>query len=103
VPAHQRVDQILIHAAGRAQLELPAGVVEHIDRTGFGAGELHRLGDNGREHGFKIECRIDRLAHFAERAQLSDRATKLIGALVKFVEQTGILDGDDGLIGELLD
>ena len=65
-------------------------------------GELHRLGDDGREHGFEIERRVHRLRYFAERAQFLDRAAKLIGALTQVVQQAGILDGDDRLVGEIL-
>ena len=78
-------------------------LVEHIDRARVGAGELHRPADDGGEHRFEIERRVHRLGHFAERAQLLDRAAKLIGALAQFVQQSNILDGDDGLVGEGLD
>ena len=96
----ERVNQLLIHAVGGAQMKFALPIVEHIDRAGLGAGELHRLGDDGGEHGFEIERRVHRLRHFAERAQLADRAAKFIGALAQFVEQSRILDGDDRLVGE---
>ena len=98
----QRVDQLLIHAVGGAQMKFALPIVEDVDRAGLGAGELHRLGDDGGEHGFEIERRVHRLRHFAERAQLLDRAAKFIGALAQFVQQPRILDRDDGLGGEVL-
>ena len=99
----QRVDQLLIHAVGGAQMKFALQIVEDVDRAGFGAGELHRFGDDGGEHGFEIERRVHRLGHFAERAQLTDRAAKLIGALAQLVQQARVLDGDDGLGGEVRD
>ena len=47
VLASQCVDQLLIHAVSGPQVKLALRLVEHIDRAGFGAGELHRLGDDG--------------------------------------------------------
>ena len=99
----ERVNQLLIHAVGGAQMKFALPIVEDIDRAGLGAGKLHRLGDDGGEHGLKIERRVHRLGHFAERAQLIDRAAKFIGALAQFVQQSNILDRDDCLVGEGLD
>ena len=64
------VDHVGGHPVGRAQLELTADVVRHIDRAGLGAGKLRRPGDNGIEHGLQVECRVDCLRHRAKRAQL---------------------------------
>ena len=99
----QRVNQLLIHAVGGAQMKFALHIVEDIDRASLGAGELHRLGDDGGEHGLEIERRVHRLRHFAERAQFADRAAKLIGALAQFVQQPRVLDRDDRLVGEVLD
>ena len=77
--------------------------VEDVDRTGFCAGELHRLSDDGGEHGLKIERRVHRLGHFSEGAQISDRAAKLISALAQLVQQARIFYGDDGSRGEVRD
>ena len=90
----------LVHAVGGVQPKLALGVVEHVDRTRLGAGELRRLGDDGREHGFEIEGRIHRLRYLTERAQLADRSAELVGALAQLVEQPRILDGDYRLVGE---
>ena len=67
-----RRDHLLAHTEGGAELELAAAVVEHVDRAGLGAGNLCRLGDDRVEHRLQVERRVDRLAHFAERAQLLD-------------------------------
>ena len=82
------------------QFALP--VVEDVNRSGLSARELHRFSDDGREHGFEIERRVHRLGYFAKRAQLVDRAAKLIGALAQFAEQSRIFDSDNGLGGEVL-
>jgi hypothetical protein len=94
------VDQLPVHAIGGAQAKFALLLVEHVDRTGIGAGELHRLGDDGREHGFEVERRVHRLRHFTERAQLADRSAKLVGALAQLIEQPRVLDGNHGLGGE---
>ena len=42
VPVGDRDDHLLAHAVGGAQLELLPRLVEHVDRAGVGARELHR-------------------------------------------------------------
>ena len=102
VPLRQCVNQLLIHAVGGAQMKFALAIVKDVDRAGLGAGELHCLGDDSGEYGFKVERRVHCLGHFTERAQLADRAAKLIGALSQLVEQPRIFYGDDGLAGEIL-
>ena len=99
----QRVDQLLIHAVGGAQMKFALPIIEDVDRASLGAGQLHRLGDDGGEHGFEIERRVHRLRHFSERAQLADGAAKFIGALAQRVQQANVLDRDGGLVGEGFD
>ena len=96
----ERVNQLLIHAVGGAQMKFALQIVEDVDRAGLGAGQLHRLGDDGGEHGLQIERRVHRLGHFAERAQFLDRAAKLIGALAQLCQQPRVLNCDDRLAGE---
>ena len=100
MPMRQRLDQLLVHAVGGAQPKLALGVVENVDRTRLGAGELRRLGDDGREHGFEVEGRVHRLRYLTKRAQFADRSAELVGALAQLVEQPRILDGDHRLVGE---
>ena len=99
----ERVDQLLIHAVSGAQMKLALPIVEDVDRAGLGAGELHRLGDDGGKHGFEIERRVHRLRYLAERAKFLDRAAKFIGALAQLRQQSRIFDGDNGLRGEICD
>ena len=99
----QRVDQFLIHAVSGAQMKFALLLVEDVDRAGVGTGELHRLGDDGGEHGFEIERRVHRLRYLAERAKFLDRAAKLVGALAQLAQQPRIFDGDNGLRGEIRD
>ena len=63
---HRR-KQFVAHAVGRAQAEFPGCLVDHVNRTRLSTGELRRLGDDGVEHSFEINRRIDRLADLAER------------------------------------
>ena len=99
----ERVNQLLIHAVGGTQLKLALHLVEDVDRTGLRAGKLHRIGDDGGKHRLEIERRVHRLRHFSERAQFLDRAAEFIGALAQFVQQSRILDRDDGLVGKSLE
>ena len=57
----KRVDQLLVHAVGGAQMEFVLRVVEHVDRAGVGVGKLHRLGDDGGKHILQVERRVHRL------------------------------------------
>ena len=60
-----------------------------------------RVLQHGLEHGLQIERRAaDDLEHVGGRGLLLQRS--VIGALAQFVEQPRVLDGDDGLGGEVL-
>src|SRR5271170_6589191 len=52
---------IIDHPVGGAQVEFALQFVEDIDRTGLGAGQLRRLGDDGGENRLKVEGRVHRL------------------------------------------
>src|SRR3984893_6991268 len=67
-----RGNDSIVHSIGRTQPEFPAGVVEHIDGSSLGIGELGRLGDYGGQHGLEVSNRIYRLADLAKRPQLAD-------------------------------
>ena len=45
----------------------------------------------------------DDLQHFRGRGLLLQGLAQIIGALAQFLEQPRVLDGDDGLLGEVLD
>ena len=45
----------------------------------------------------------DNLQYFRGRCLLLQRLAQIIGALTQLVEQARVLDGDDGLIGEIRD
>ena len=92
--------QFLFHMVRRAQQELFGRFVVFVNRSAVGAAQLHRVGDDTGEHGFKIQSRAHRLADLAERFQFSHRPNQLAGALLQFLQQTHVLDGDHGLIGE---
>jgi hypothetical protein len=97
--APQLGDDGFVEPIRGAQLEFLLGVIKHIDGTGFGAGELGGLGDDGGEHGFQIDARIDRLRHLAKRAQLGNRFAQDLLALSK-------RDGEEisrfGHVGDLI-
>ena len=93
-------DELVAHAVGGAEPELLPQLAEHIDCAGVGHGELHRLGDDRRQHRLEVERRVDRVADLAERLQLRYRARELVGPGAQLAEQARVLDGDDGLVGE---
>src|SRR5262249_29739844 len=61
-----------------------------------------------RQHGLKDWLKLARragnnLEHLRRRSLLLQRLAEIVGALAQFIEQPGVLDGDDGLGGEVLD
>src|SRR6516165_8566438 len=57
----------------------------------------------GAKHHLQIEGRAaDDLENVGGRRLLLQRFGEIVGALTQFVEQWGVLDGDDGLSGESL-
>ena len=80
---------------GRAEHEDAVLVVELVDDAAVGAGEADGVRHDGREHLLEVQRRGDRLADLAERLQLLD-------AVLQLLEQPGVLDGDDRLVGERL-
>jgi len=100
VVQRERRDQFLAHAIGCTKLELTACFIEHVDAAGVGAGQLHRLGDDGIEYGFQVERGIHRLADLTESLKFLDRFREFIGSSPRLVEQAHVLDSNHGLIGE---
>ena len=58
--------------------------------------------DNGRQHFLDVERRGDGLTDLAECLELVDRAGQLSGAILKLLEEAGILDGDHSLVRKRL-
>ena len=84
-------------------MKLALGLVEYVDRAGFGAGKLDGLADDGLKHGVQIKRGIDRLTDLAESPQLLNQLTKLVGTFTQRSQEPRIFDGDDGLGGKVLD
>ena len=59
--------------------------VELVDNAATGVGELHRVANNGAEHGLKIESRADGLANLAQRFQFANRPRQLAGPRLQFL------------------
>src|ERR1700730_12457009 len=100
VTVPDRSDDSIIHSIGGAQSKFPASVIEHIDGTGLGIGELCRLGDDGSQDGLKIERRVHRLADLAERTQLANRLAEFARARLHLIAQSCVLDRDHSLVGK---
>src|SRR5262245_31777510 len=82
------------HASSLAQPEIAE----------FSAADTHRI----FQHSFKYRLQFagrfaDDLQHFRGRRLLLKRFAQIICALMQFVEEPRVLDGDDGLCGEVLD
>jgi hypothetical protein len=58
IGAH-RVDEFVFHMIGGAQEKLFGGLVVFVIRPAVGAAQLHRMGNDSRQHGFEIERRAD--------------------------------------------
>jgi hypothetical protein len=99
----ESLDQFVAHAVIGMQPIFVLLLVIDVDRSGLGAGQLRRLGDDRAQHGLEVERRVDRLADVAERPQLLDRLSQFIGSGAQLVQQAHILDGDDGLAREAPD
>ena len=65
-------------------------VIIDIDGAGVGGRKLHRLCDNGVEHGFGVERRVDRVADLAKRAQFGDRLGKFLRSLLDLLFQVSV-------------
>ena len=87
----------------------------HRNYSEFTALEQHQIAELGLaklgcilEHGLEYRLQLagrtaDDLEHFRSRRLLLQRLAKIVGALAQLVQQPRILDGDDGLRGEVLD
>ena len=93
-------NDLLVEPRCLAELEGPGllAIVEY--RASIGAREMDGTVDNGLQHHLQIERRAYRSPDFAQSLKLLHRAGKLARAHLNFVEQPGVLDGDDGLVGE---
>ena len=69
----------------------------------LGIANAGRVRQHGLEHGLQLARRAaDDLEHLRRRGLLLQRFAEIVGALAQLVEQPGVLDGDDGLGGEVL-
>ena len=69
----------------------------------LGLADARRVLQHGLEHRLQIAGRAgDDLEHLGGRGLLLQRLGKIVGALAQLVEQPRVLDGDDGLGGEVL-
>ena len=69
----------------------------------LGLADARRVLQHGIEHRLKLARRAaDDLQHLRGRGLLLQRLAQIVGALLQFVEQPRVLDGDDGLGGEVL-
>src|SRR5258707_441514 len=72
------------------------------NRAGMGTAEGNGRFHERVEHSLQIEGRTaDHLQHVSSRGLLLKRFAEVVGALVQLLEQAGVLDGDDGLLGEV--
>src|SRR5215472_5276483 len=76
------------------------GWVELKDATAIRSGEIHRIAGNRIQHLPQIQRRADRPANVAKSANLFERKLKLAGALLNFLEQPHVLNGNHRLVGE---
>ena len=69
----------------------------------LGLADARRILQHGFEHRLQLAGRTgDDLQHLRGRGLLLQRLAQIVGALAQLVEQPRVLDGDDGLGGEVL-
>ena len=79
-------------------------VIVTVHHTELGLADACRVLQHGLEHRLQLARRTaDDLQHLGGRGLLLQRLAQIVGALAQLVEQPGILDGDHGLRGEVLD
>ena len=88
---------------GGAQEKLFRGLVVFVNRPAVGAAQLHRVGNDSRQHGFEVQSRAYHLPDFAEGFELAHRARQFVGSGIQFFKQPHVLDGDDRLVGKGFD
>jgi hypothetical protein len=68
----------------------------------LGLADAGRVHQHGLEDGLELPGRArNDLQHVRGRGLLLQRLTEIVGALAQLGEQAGVLDGDDGLLGEI--
>ena len=98
--ASPQLEILVVEVVRGAERELLGRLVVLVDRPAIGARELSGAGDDGRQHRVEIERRADGPADVAEGGELPHRARQLGCARLQLAQEAGILDGDDGLVGE---
>src|SRR6516164_2622119 len=74
-----------------------------IESTKLGPTDAHRVLQHGLEYWFQLaRRRTDNFQHLGGRGLLLQRLGEVGSALAQFVEQARVLDGDNGLGGEIL-
>ena len=73
----ERVEQLFARPERSANRELLRLRVEVEDGAAFGPGQLHGMGNDGREHLVQIEARIDGVADIVQALHLLDRVSEL--------------------------
>jgi hypothetical protein len=74
-----------------------------VDGAAVGTRQLARPGDDRLEHGLDIERRAHRLADLTKCRELVHRASQFGRPRLQLLEQTRVLDGNDGLVGKGLE
>src|SRR5215510_15937678 len=70
----------------------------------FSAADTHRIFQHSFKYPLQFAGRLaDDLQHFGGCGLLLQRFGEIVGALAQFVKQSRVLNGDNGLIGEILD
>ena len=77
--------------------------VEQPQRAELGLADARRIFQHGLEDRLQLAGRAgDDLQHLRRRGLLLQRLGEIVGALAQLVEQPRVLDGDDGLRGEVV-
>ena len=103
--AHERREVIFLYVSKSVACRQAIAVIHGTkNRPLVRVAQAGRRFHEGIEHGLQIERRAaDDLEHVGCRGLLLKRLAQIVGALAQLLEQSRVLDGDDGLLGEILD
>ena len=96
----QLLEHLVAGAVGRPHEEALLGLVELHQRAAVGAGQLHCVHDDRREHRVEVEAGAHRLPDLAQRLQLIDLAGELGAASLEGAHEVQVADGDGRRRGE---
>ena len=93
----QRLEHLRLRAVDGPGDEPSPVLVVLEDRSALGAGQVHRVPDDGRQHVVEVEGRAHRLADVAQGLELRHLPGERLAPVLQRVHQIEVAHGDGGL------